>query len=250
MKKIIFLSLLFPMFSLAMTGPELGQEMKKRFYAKDEEIKFSLVNKTGSNAEPAKEIVIKRLSEGSEQYFFGKIMKPANLKNTGLTAHVKNDEPQVWVYLPSTKQVRRIQSTSGAGGGGQILGSELSLEDLQFQNSSNVPYEIKKAETKAGKKIFLVEAQVGKSSKKYSKIRSWISQDDYTTLKTECFDKNGKLLKVIEFGDYKQVQKVWRPYKITVHNMQNKKSSEIKVEDLKVNQGQKVADFNPQSMAR
>jgi uncharacterized protein len=248
MKKWVFLILLIPSLSFALTNEELGHEMKKRFYTQDEEIRFTLVNWTGKNAEPEKEILVKRMTTGKDQYFSGKIVKPLNLKNTGLTAHVKNSEPQVWVYLPSSKQVRRIQSNNS--GSGQILGSELSIEDLQFQNSSGVPLQIKKAETKSGKKIFLVEADVRKNSKLYSKVRSWVTEGDYTTIKTECYDKKNRLLKVIEFGDYKQVKNVLRPHKITVKNLQNNKRSEITVAETKVNLGRSPADFNPQAMAR
>ncbi len=248
MKKSIFLFFVFmPVSLFSMTAEQLGQEMKKRFFAKDEEIRFTLVNWQGQSPEPEKEILVKRLSQGKEQYFSGKIVKPLNLKNTGLTAHVKNKEPQIWVYLPSSKQVRRIQSSNS--GSGQILGSELSIEDLQFQNSE-VPLQIKSAETKAGKKIFLVEADVRKNSKRYSRVRSWVTDGDYTTIKTECYDKKNRLLKVIEFSGYKKVQNIIRPHKIVVKNMQNKKRSEIVVAETKVNVGRSPADFNPQAMAR
>jgi outer membrane lipoprotein-sorting protein len=250
MKNLVFIiSLLLPVSSFSMTGEELGKEMKDRFYAKDEELHFTLVNRHGKSKEPEKEIILRRLSEGKDQYVMGKIIKPMNLKNTGITAHVKDNDPQIWVYLPSSKQVRRIQSTNSGGGSGQILGSELSIEDLQFQNSSSVPLEIKKAQTKAGKKILVVEAKLGKNSKRYSKVVSWVSQDDFTTVKTECYDKKNRLLKIIDFSNYKKIQSVTRPYKIVVRNMQNGKRSELTVAEAKVNLGQKAADFNPQTMA-
>lgn len=245
---VLFSLLFFPLSSFSITSDQLGKEMKKRFYTKDEELHFTLINKKGKTKEPSKEVILKRLTDGESHYVTGKIVKPLNLKNTALTAHIKDNDPQVWVFLPSSKQVRRIQSTNS--GSGQILGSELSVEDLQFQHSGSVPLEIKSTDTKSGKKVYVVEAKVSKTSKKYSKIRSWISQSDFTTLKTECYDKKNKLLKVLNFSDYRKVGTVIRPHKILVKNVQTGNQSELKISETKVNLGQTVADFNPQAMSR
>jgi len=48
---------------------------------------------------------------------------------------------------------------------------------------------------------------VNQTSPNYSKIVSYVSATDYLPFKSECFDKKGQILKVIDFSDYKKQSK-------------------------------------------
>ena len=65
-----------------------------------------------------------------------RILEPADLKGTAFLAQMGPDKEDQWLYLPSTKQVRRVVGTKKNTG---ILGSELTIEDLKstaVKNSS------------------------------------------------------------------------------------------------------------------
>jgi predicted RND superfamily exporter protein len=56
-----------------------------------------------------------------------RMKKPLDLKGTALLSQIENGSEQQWIYLPSSKQSRRVV---GANKKGNVLGSELSPQDL------------------------------------------------------------------------------------------------------------------------
>ena len=158
----------------------------------------------------------------------------------------RSDKEDKWVYLPSTKQTRRLTGESSKGG---ILGSELSAEDFDFNHEQGGTNSIKKEVDVKGKKYLVVESDVNQSSANYSKIVSFVSATEFLPIKSECYDKQGKLVKTIDFLEYKKLGTKWRPGKIKIVNVQNKRGTDLVLSDVKLNQNLKPGQFTPKSLA-
>ena len=107
------------------TIDQIGKEMSLRLSAKDEEfiIKMRILEADGSGKD--REMKIWRLSPTKNEHsMLVRMQKPQDLKGTALLATIKGDQEEKWIYLPSTKQTRRLTGESGQGG---ILGSELAV---------------------------------------------------------------------------------------------------------------------------
>lgn len=101
-----------------------------------------------------------------------------------------------------------------------------------------------------GKKYYVVESDVNTSSNSYSKVVSFISATDFLPIKSECFDKKGQLLKTIDLLGYKKLTgNKYRATKIVIKNVQNKRSTEITLDDLKINQGLSSSKFTSKALA-
>ncbi len=149
--------------------------------------------------------------------------------------------------MPSTKQTRRLTGESGQGG---ILGSELSVEDFDFNREQGAQNVLKKELDIKGKKYFLIESDVSSTSPNYSKIISYVSAVEYLPMKAECYDKQGKLLKVLDVSGYKKISgNKWRASKIKIRNVQNKRGTDITISQMKLDQDLKTSRFTPKALS-
>lgn len=244
------LMILAPRQALAQlpSAEKVGDELSQRLRAKDEQftIKMRIIEADGSGKD--REMKIWRLSpQKKEHYLLVRMQKPQDLKGTSLLATLKGDQEEKWIYLPSTKQTRRLTGESGQGG---ILGSELSTEDFDFNREQGAANSIKKEVEIKGKKYLVIESDVNATSSNYSRIVSYVSSADFLPVKVECFDKQGKLLKTIDFTGYKQVAKgKYRASKISIKNVQNKRATVIAMSQVKIDQGLTPQKFTPKSLA-
>lgn len=230
------------------TIEQIGEQMSQRLRSKDEEFQVSMKIIEADGSSKDREMHIWRLSPSKkEHYLMVRMQKPQDLKGTALLATLKNDQEEKWIYLPSTKQTRRLTGESGQGG---ILGSELSTEDFDFNREQGAKNVLKKIVEVKGKKYFLIESDVNSTSANYSKIISFVQADEYLPMKSECYDKQGKLLKVLDVVGYKKVSPTkWRASKIKIRNVQNKRGTEITLSRVKLDQGLKTSRFTPKALS-
>lgn len=166
---------------------------------------------------------------------------PADSKGTALLAVVDKGEQQQWLYLPSSKEVRRISSVNKSSG---ILGSELSAEDMN-------PDALKDAEVKLisndGKfAVIRLTPKAGTSDYNYAQTTFDLSDD--LPKKTEYFKKD-ILQKSIEFQDYKSFAGgIVRAQRIHIVNPIKNRSTDIVLTNIKTTAKLSESDFTPQAL--
>lgn len=219
-------------------------KVSKKVNAKDEVASVKMIITEPDGAKKERELEIRRKGEEDNQKVLVKLNGPADLKGTALLSVAKGKSSDQWLYLPSSKQTRRIQSS---GKGGNFMGSELNYEDMG--SSSDAKFESKVVGTKeeGGRKFTLVE-NTPKGTSVYGKTVMWIDQKLDLVGKVEYFDKAGKPLKVSTFSGYKEFDKVWRAQKITVVNSQNKRGTVLELSNLKVNKGLDDGEFTESAL--
>lgn len=216
-----------------------AQDILKRVQAnlesKDDEarVEMTIIEKNGSEKKRAMQL--KTRYEGKEFAAIVRLESPADLKNTALLAIVKDGQQSQWVYLPSSKQVRRIVTTQGKGG---VLGSELSPEDLKAESLKGAKAKLIKKDAQ----FSYIEVIPKKGTSMYSRAVSVVANSAMVPVRVEYY-AGKKLAKTVEFKDYKKFGEIWRATKIEVKNHQNKRGTNLILSDIKVNQGLKAADF-------
>lgn len=228
---------------------KIAQEISSRMSAKDEEFDVSMKIIEADKSSKERGMKIMRLSPTkNEHYVLVRMQTPKDLKGTSLLATYKEGKEEKWLYLPSSKQTRRLASTASESN--SILGSELNTEDFNINTESTAKNVLKK-ETKIGNQnYYVIESDVNAVSGNYSKVVSYIATNEFLPSKSEAYDKQGKLLKVIEFSDYKKVGNgKWRAGKIKIRNMQNNRATEIALSNIKVDQDLKPSEFTPKALS-
>lgn len=170
-----------------------------------------------------------------------RMTSPADVKGTALLSEAENSEHQEWLYVPSTKQVRRVATSNKSAG---VLGSELSPEDLD-------PVGFKEAAVKlnnSNPKVPILEVTPKAGSSAYSKVLTTFSMPDYLPQKTEYF-KNDTLEKTVNYSDYKLFDgKIYRAQKVHIVNIAKNRGTDLELTDIKVNPSLSAKDFSPNAL--
>lgn len=217
------------------------QKALKQFQAKDEEaqVKLTIIEADGSQL--VREVQLQRAGAASEQRLLARIMAPSDLKGMGLLSIVTKDNENQWVYLPSSKQVRKIVGAESSDSG--VLGSELRYED--FDPSVIRRTEVKKIKTENlnGKPHDILEARLPKGQSPYERVQIWIQNGLDLPVQIDYYSQ-GQKVKTLQFQGYKKVGQVLRPHKLVIRNLKNKRGTDIELSQVKINRG-----LNPQKLS-
>lgn len=227
----------------------LANEIASRLSALDEEFDVTMkIIEADNTAKERSMKILRRSPSKTEHSVLVRIQTPKDLRGTALLASFKNDKEEKWLYLPSSKQTRRL--AAGSSESNSILGSELNTDDFNINTKQGTETILKDETEINNQKFYVVESDVSKVSVHYSKVISYVSQRDFLPAKSEAYDKQGKLLKVIDYTDYKKVggQK-WRAGKISIRNVQNQRATELSLSNIKVDQNLRAADFTPKALS-
>lgn len=220
-------------------------KVEKNVNSQDEvaTVKMTITEPDGTKKDRALEI--RRKGQEDKQKVLVKMQSPADLKGTSLLSVSKGKSSDQWLYLPSSKQTRRILSSNKSS---NFMDSELSYEDMGTSSDAKFESKILKTESEGGHKFTVIE-NTPKGESSYGKIHLWVDQSNYLVGKMEYFDKSMKLLKVSNFSGYKQYDKgVWRAQKIQVANVQNKRGTVLELSDLKLNKGLPDDEFTESAL--
>jgi len=148
---------------------------------------------------------------------------PADVKGTRmLTWSHKTSNDDQWLYLPSLKRVKRINSRSKSG---SFMGSEFAYEDLGSQEIEKYRYKWLSDETIDGRKHWVIERIPTDKKSGYSKQVVWIDQGYNQAVKIDFYDRKGDHLKTFTLSQYKKYDRWWRAGKIEAVNHQTSKRS-------------------------
>ena len=184
----------------AITGLEVMQERERRHERPYEEswVSMHLYDKRGQKKEERLMVTFAKQAGGLDRRLV-KFADPADIRGVGLLTWEQpaGREDDQWLYLPASKKVKRI---SGSGKKNQFMGTDLAYEDLRRENLSAYSYELSGESTVDGHKCWIVTATPKTAKEKrdsgYSKRTMYTRQDNYFTIKTEYYDKRGRLAKV------------------------------------------------------
>jgi len=226
------------------TAKEILDKVSKNVSAKDEVATVKMTISEADGTKKDRELEIRRKGDEDNQKVLVKLQGPADLKGTALLSVNKGKSSDQWLYLASSKSVRRIQSSNK---GGNFMGSELNYEDMGASADAKLERKIAGSKEEGGRKFTLVE-NTPKGESSYGKTVMWV--DDKTSLvgKIEYFDKSLKPLKISTFSAYKQYDNVWRAQKIQVTNLQNKRGTILDLSGLKLNKGLDDGEFTESAL--
>lgn len=246
---LILLFLTLTANTQAATDPKLKARFDsamKQFESRDEEatVKLSIIDVDGSTK--SREILVQRAGNKQEQRMIARIQSPSDLKGTSLLSVMNKTSENQWLYLPSSKQTRKIVTGDNKEGG--ILGSELRYEDFNPSVIRRSEISFVRKESRDGRTYDVLQAQPPTGSQ-YDKAHVWIQNGSELPVQIEYFQKNERVKSII-FSDYRSVGKVLRPHKIAIRNLKNKRGTEIEMGNYKVNKGLSMRRLTVESLAK
>ncbi len=162
---------------------------------------------------------------------------PASVKDTRfLTVQNASGSDDRWIFLPALAKVRRVASGEGNS---SFMGTDFTYDDLSSLSSRPMDrddYALLGTDTVNGEKVFIVEVKPkNPADSAYPKTVQTILADKWLAVKIDIYDKDGKVAKVNEVSEYKQVDGFWTPIKSSMKNLQTGHSTNLSVEKLILN---------------
>lgn len=228
-----------PQKSFALSATEILKKSQQQLESKDDQsrVEIKIIEKNGE--EKIRKLNLKT-RRGSHFSVIAKIQSPVDVKGMGFLGQVKDGEESQWIYLPSTKQVRRVVTGKTKGG---LLGSEISSEDLNTQAVKSSKARLLATDAQG----FQIEVSPKKGTSSYSKVVSHISKENFLPQRADYYVGN-KIKKSVEFSGYQKIGNVFRAQKISVKNLFNGRKTEVIFSDLKVNSGLSESDFTQNAL--
>ncbi|MGN0730157.1 outer membrane lipoprotein-sorting protein [Treponema sp.] len=166
---------------------------------------------------------------------------PANIKDTRfLQIENKNAADDKWIYLPALKNTRRVNSSEGSK---SFMGTDATYDDLSTREMEEDTHEFIKEDTKNGFDCEVVKnVPIDPKSSQYSYRLVWVDKATDCPVYTEFFDKNGKLVKILNVYKIENIDGFNIPMENKLENIQEKHSTYIKIIriDVKANLSDKI----------
>lgn len=251
---VILGMILAAQISFAMTPEEEGYQIAKKAFENTrnfgDEKNFPILKLINANGQEAERQMVGITLERQDAYDYAlmQFLNPPDVHGTGLLTYQNpaGDDKQ-WLYLPELRRVKRISSSNKSG---SFMGSEFAYEDLTGNTLARWDYKKIGVGELDGKPCFIIEKYPNYKNSGYSKVKTWITKDQYLTSRSEMFDRKKSLLKVQIFRKWKKYGHTWRPDEIVMNNLQTGKKSILTVRHRQFGNGLSERNFGKSSLQR
>lgn len=170
------------------------------------------------------------------------VLEPAGEKGIGFLQYdyeEKGRETDQWLYLSAMGKVKRIVSSNeNEPKTGSFFGSELSYEDMEEKHLDDYTYKVLGHETVNGRDCTVLETIPTKDRARksnYSKFLDWVDEERAIILKSLLFNRQGKKLKRIYYGNITVVDGVLVPMATSVYNLETRRRTRMIYEKVAIN---------------
>ena len=161
-------------------------------------------------------------------------LAPASVKNTRfLQVENKNGPDDKWIYLPTLKSTRRVNSSEGSK---SFMGTDATYDDLTTRTIDQDTHELLKEETKNGYECWNIKSTpVDKGSSQYAYRITWIDKNTMLPIYTEMYDKKNTLVKKLTVEKIENIQGYNIPMGDLLENVQTGHSTRLTISKIEVN---------------
>jgi len=222
---LLFISIVIP-----ITGDDIARSIESTKAPQDIKSTLSMLIIDSKGREKNKKI--KTVSKDRSRMQILWLLEPARDKGISLLKIDYSDKPdEMRMWIPAIKKLRRISTNKQSG---SFMGSDLSYEDLYNKNLSDFIYLYKNDQLVNGIDCYVVEIVPRDGTvTDYGKHISWISKEDFYTLKEESFSKSDikykeKVFTYIKSNGYNVISS------ISVKNLSKGSSTILTFHDIQV----------------
>ena len=233
-----------------LSGLEIIQKVYDRPTGNDQEamLTMTLINSRGDQRVREIKQFIKDFGEEEKKIMF--FMSPADVRNTSFMNwsydEAGRDDDQ-WIYLPALKKVKRISSDSKSD---SFMGSDFTYDDLGDRHPSADDHKLLRREKLNGEDCYVVESIPKEEEYMYSRTVTWIIKDKWIGLKKEFYDEDDEFLKTLTVKKYDKIKDYWIILHSQMHNIQKDHTTDMLLENLKVDIGVPDSKFTERMMKR
>jgi len=173
--------------------------------------------------------------------------KPKDLKRHALlTVSHKEGYDEQWLYDPEARQVKRLLSNNAFT---PFAGTEIAFEDISSQDVAKYDYRFVGNQGCGEMQCYIINRIPKDRYSGYSRLETWIDQEDYLVRKIDYYERDNRLLKSLSLTDYQQYEgKHWRASEMLMQNHQSGGSTKLIWSEYQFNTGLSDNDFSLNSL--
>ena len=209
-KRILITMIIVSTIAVSLMAQDAREIMQKAYDVSDIDAlemvtELKIYDQKGRERDRTMSMAWKKFGETTKM--ITKFISPADVQGIGILIYdYKDKDDDMWIYLPAMRKTRRIVSSEKSK---SYMGSEFSNADMSKPNIDDFKYELYGSTVFDGhecRKLAIipkdedVEDMFG-----FIKKISLIGKQDYYTYKSEYYDLNGDLQKVLIFSDYAEL---------------------------------------------
>ncbi|MCR4736325.1 MAG: outer membrane lipoprotein-sorting protein [Treponema sp.] len=236
-KKITLIAATFAVLNGFAFADEKGNEImdkaaafKKPAFSQSQVI-MTLEDKNGSKE--ARQIIEYGKEEDGKTYVVMDFKGPASVKDTRFLQITNDNGPDdKFIYLPALKSVRRVNSSEGSK---SFMGSDATYDDLTTRDVSEDEHQYLRdesitVESGVSYDCYVVkEIPLDKKGSQYNYRMVWVDKATMYPIHTEMYDKNDKLVKVLEVLNIQKIDGYDMPMENKLKNLQTGHSTSLKI---------------------
>lgn len=205
-------------------------DFKKPSFSQSQVI-MTLEDKTGNKE--ARQIVEYGKESDGKTYVVMDFKGPASVKDTRFLQITNDNGPDdKFIYLPALKSVRRVNSSEGSK---SFMGSDATYDDLTTRDVSEDEHQYLHDESftvESGVTYdchVIKEIPIDKKGTQYNYRMVWVDKATMYPIHTEMYDKNDKLVKVLEVLEIQKIDGYDMPMENKLKNVQTGHSTSLKI---------------------
>lgn len=226
-------------FSWSLDGRTLAQKVYDRDDGKDSYAKINmlLVDKRGK--ERSRKLVTAVKDYGNLNKSYIRFTSPAEIDGTSfLTWENEDRDDDQFLYLPALRRVRRIVSNQKKN---RFVNTDYTYEDMERRKVDEDIHRIYGDETYNNYDCWVLESiPKDQHNSQYGKRLSWVVKDIFIPIKTEYYDKKGRLTKRFLANNLKKINEIWTVLESEMNDLERKHRTMMKISEIRYNSG--VAD--------
>jgi hypothetical protein len=250
---IICTVLISPLAPAHAQAPQTADEIMNRMLKQDAfgwdeaetTVRMTLVDSSGSKKERVMENLRRR--KGGQLQSVVRFRSPQEVAGTAfLMLEREKGESEQHIYLPGLKRTRRIVGREREG---SFMGSDFSYADFERRDTRESTHKRLADEDVSGVKTYVIESTPTKQTdSSYSKIETWVRQDNFLPLRIRFYDKSGKLQKTFYTKRIRTME--GRPVIVEAQmvNKQTGHSTELVVDNLRPRNNIPDTAFTPTAL--
>jgi len=244
--------LLFSLLSIKVFGQQSAKEimLKTRDVSKIQGLEtvasLKIIDPKGRERVREISMASKLTDNGKTEKRVIRFLAPAEVKGTGMLIYdydAASDD--MWIFMPALRKTRRIASGERNQ---SFMGSEFSNADLAAPNTEDFSYKITGNETINGVDCWKIESlpisQSIADETGLSKKIVWVGKEDYVCRKTEFYNPDGELFKILICSDVRKLADgKYMAATMQMENVQNGRKSSFTMGQLQYNPNVKEENF-------
>ncbi len=216
--------------SAAMTGDDVLARVEEEMQSTTAHLQMNMKLYSASGDAREREMEVYKNNQEGLTKSFVRFLSPATIEGTAfLSLEQESGSEDMYLYMPALGSVRKIASSQRNG---SFVGTDFSFNDLTILGGANFRDDYQATILEENQEVFVLKMVPTNPDIEYSYVKMWVDKNNWYPRKSEFYDSDDELLKVMTPADHREIDGYWTPQELTMENIQKGTKTVIEMVDV------------------